>query len=41
VTLPTERSGTLMVFRSFKKASYALVMQATHEFHLEDLVANP
>jgi LysM domain-containing protein len=41
VTLPTERSGTLMVFRSFKKASYALVMQATHEIHLEDMAANP
>lgn len=41
VTLPTERSGTLMVFRSFKKASYALVMQATHEIHLKDVAANP
>jgi hypothetical protein len=41
VTLPTERTGTLMVFRSFKKASYALVMEATHEIHVEDLVANP
>jgi len=41
VTLPTERSGTLMVFRSFKKASYALVMQATHEIHLDDVAANP
>jgi hypothetical protein len=41
VTLPTERSGTLMVFRVFDRASYALVMQATHEIHLEDMVANP
>ena len=41
VTLPTERTGTLMVFRSFKKASYALVMQANHEIHVQDLVANP
>jgi LysM repeat protein len=41
VTLPTERSGTLMVFRSFDRVSYALVMQATHEIHLEDMVANP
>jgi hypothetical protein len=41
VSLPTERSGTLMVFRSFDRASYALVMQATHEIHLEDMVANP
>jgi len=41
VTLPTERSGTVLVFRTFKKASYALVMQATHEIHVADLVANP
>jgi hypothetical protein len=41
VKLPTERSGTLMVFRTFDKVSYALVMQATHEIHLDDLVANP
>ena len=41
VTLPTERSGTLMVFRSFDKASYAVVMQASREIHLEDVVANP
>lgn len=41
VTLPTERSGLLMVFRSFKNASYALVMDATHEIHVEDIVANP
>jgi hypothetical protein len=41
VTMPTERSGTLMVFRSFDKASYALVMQASREIHLKDVVANP
>ena len=41
VTLPTERSGILMVFRSFKNASYALVMEASHEIHVEDIVASP
>ena len=41
VTLPTERTGTLMVFRSFKNVSYALVMQANHEIHLADIVGNP
>ncbi|HEX2668227.1 MAG TPA: LysM domain-containing protein [Gammaproteobacteria bacterium] len=41
VTLPTERTGILMVFRSFDRASYALVMQAGHEIHIEDLVGNP
>ena len=41
VRLPTERSGTVMVFRTFKKASYALVMQATHEIHVADYIGNP
>ena len=41
VTLPTERSGTLMVFRAFDKASYAVVMRASREIHLADVVANP
>ncbi len=41
ITLPVERSGTLMVFRTFDRVSYALVMQATHEIHVEDMVANP
>ncbi|MGE5625305.1 MAG: LysM peptidoglycan-binding domain-containing protein [Bacillota bacterium] len=41
VTLPTERTGTLMVFRSFKNMSYALVMQATSEIHVADIVGNP
>lgn len=41
VNLPTERSGTLMVFRSFDKASYAVVMRASREIHLADVVANP
>ena len=41
VTTPVERSGTLMVFRSFDKASYAVVMLATREIHVDDVVANP
>ena len=41
VQLPPERSGTLMVFRSFKSLSYALVMEATHEIHLKDAVQSP
>ncbi len=41
VNLPAERSGTLMVFRSFDNASYAVVMQATREIHVKDVVANP
>lgn len=41
VTLPTEHVGTLMVFRVFKDASYALVMEANHEIHVADIVGNP
>ena len=41
VQLPTERTGTLMVFRSFKQLSYALVMTANSEIHVADIVANP
>ena len=41
VTLPTERTGTVMVFRCFKNASYALVMHATSEIHVADIIANP
>jgi LysM repeat protein len=41
VKLPAERNGTLMVFRSFKNTSYALVMRATSEIHVDDVVANP
>jgi hypothetical protein len=41
VTLPTEHTGTLMVFRVFKDSSYALVMEASHEIHVKDIVGNP
>lgn len=41
IRLPTEHTGILMVFRTFKNASYALVMQANHEIHVADIVGNP
>ncbi len=41
VETPQERSGTLMVFRAFKDSSYAVVMQATLEIHVKDVVGNP
>ena len=41
VTLPGEREGTLLVFRTYEKVSYGLVMVATHEIHLLDAVKNP
>ena len=41
VTLPDTRSGVLMVFRVFAKVSYALVMKATRDVRLYDMVRNP
>lgn len=41
VQLPDELAGTIMVFRSFDRMSYALVMEATSELHVLDKVANP
>lgn len=41
VKLPEEREGTLLVFRTFPTVSYGLVMQATSEMHILDVVKNP
>lgn len=41
VELPSERIADLMVFRTFPRVSYALVMAATHPVHLYDGVTNP
>lgn len=41
VKLPDERSGVVMVFRTFKRVSYALVMRAKREIHVFDVVKNP
>jgi hypothetical protein len=41
VKLPDELSGTTMVFRTFDRISYALVMEATNDIHLLDTVRNP
>ncbi len=41
VKLPDERAGILMVFRPFSRVSYALVMEATGQIHLLDLVKTP
>jgi nucleoid-associated protein YgaU len=41
VKLPDERAGLLMVFRTFDKVSYALVMRATRAMHVYDYVRNP
>ena len=41
VTLPDERAGLLMVFRTFDKLSYALILKATINMHVMDKVTNP
>ncbi|MEJ1337296.1 MAG: LysM peptidoglycan-binding domain-containing protein [Candidatus Sedimenticola sp. (ex Thyasira tokunagai)] len=41
VTLPDERAGTLMVFRTFERVSFALVMGASRTIHVLDRVHNP
>lgn len=41
VQLPNEDAGTLLVFRTFDKVSYGLVMEATRAIHVMDIVTNP
>lgn len=39
--LPDERYGLVMVFRTFDRASFGLVMQASHPVAINDIVTNP
>jgi hypothetical protein len=41
VRLPDERAGTLMVIQPYGRVSYALVMEATKDIRLFDMVSNP
>jgi len=41
VRLPEERAGEVMVFRTFDKVSFGLVMSATRNMNVMDLVRNP
>jgi hypothetical protein len=41
VTLPEEQAGTVMVFKTFDRISYGLVMEATQAIHIHDTVRNP
>lgn len=41
VRLPDEPAGTLMVFKTYDRISYALIMEATSEIHVLDRVRNP
>ena len=41
VQLPEERAGTMMVFRTFDRISYGLIVGASSEIHVADFVRNP
>ena len=41
VALPSERTGTFMVFKTFENISYGLVMEATNLIRVGDKVQNP
>jgi LysM repeat protein len=41
VRLPDERSGTFMVFKTFDRISFGLIMEAKNVIHVSDRVANP
>ncbi|MGH8139493.1 MAG: LysM peptidoglycan-binding domain-containing protein [Steroidobacteraceae bacterium] len=41
VKLPDERAGTLLVFKSFDRVSYALIVGASNTIHVGDVVHNP
>jgi len=41
VKLPDEKAGILMVFRTFQKVSFALIMKATSALHVGDRIRTP
>jgi len=41
VDLPDERAGIMMVFKTYKKMSYALVMEANRAMHVNDRFQKP
>ena len=41
VKLPDEQAGVMMVFRTFEKVSFGLVMKATRVMHVGDRIRNP
>ncbi|MDX2349377.1 MAG: peptidoglycan-binding protein, partial [Porticoccus sp.] len=41
ITLPNERGGLLMIFRTFEKMSYGLVLSADRPLAINDVVKNP
>ena len=41
IRLPEEEAGTIMVFKTYDRISYGLVMEATQAIHTEDFIRNP
>ena len=41
VDLPDERAGIMMVFKTYKEMSYALIMEANRAMHVNDRFENP
>jgi LysM repeat protein len=41
VKLPDEAAGIMMIFRTFERVSYGLIMEATHAINVLDKVQNP
>ena len=41
VTLPDERAGIMMVFKTYDNLSYALIMEANRAMHVNDRFENP
>jgi len=41
VKLPDEQAGTVMVFKTYDRISYGLVMEATQAIHIHDSIRNP
>jgi len=41
VKIPDERAGLLMVFRTYDKISYGLILTATRQLEIMDKVRNP
>lgn len=41
VRLPDEQAGTVMVFKTYDRISYGLVMEATDAIHIHDAIRNP
>jgi hypothetical protein len=41
VKLPDERAGTLLIFKSYDRMSYGLIIGANNVIHVQDVVHNP